>query len=195
MIYSRLFSILGLAVKWLTSIFATNQRKRDENEKVHCIFPVLHQHDYAGSACYSPSPPWRRCNLYEKRSAVRGMLPPSKLLQRTLLLWHRLHDHPFLSKNTQSGQQRLTARLRMGKYFIFRTDSQTPDLTRRNRYRARVYLFGISSRHVHYTCHRASRTSFCSCLTDSCRKQILCRHRNDATWLHNPFTNFVFQNK
>lgn len=57
-----------------------------------------------------------------------------------------------------------------------------------------IYLESLHG-HVHYTCHRASRTSFCSCLTDSCRKQILCRHRNDATWLHNPFTNFVFQNK
>ena len=41
-----------------------------------------------------------------------------------------------------------------------------------------VRLLGISSWHVHYTCHRASRATFCSCLTDSRRKRPCCRHRN-----------------
>ena len=178
MTYSRLFSILRLAVKWLTSIFAANQREKNENEKVHRIFPVLHQHDYADSTCHSPSSPRRRRNLYEKRPAVRRMLSSSGSLQRALLLRHRLHDHSFLPTDAQLGQQQLTALFRVGTYFIFRTVAQTPDFTRRKRYRARVRLLGISSWHVHYTCHRASRATFCSCLTDSRRKRPCCRHRN-----------------
>ena len=40
----------------MINLYLCNQSKteRNENEKVHCIFPVLHQHDYADSAMSFP---------------------------------------------------------------------------------------------------------------------------------------------
>ena len=179
----------------MINLYLCNRSKteRNENEKVHCIFPVLHQHDYADSACHSPSSSWRRHDLYEKRPAVRRVLPPSRRLQRTLLLRYRLHDHPFLPTDPQSEQQRHTALLRMGNHPICGTSSQTPDPARRNRHKARVYLLGISAWHVHHTCHRTSRAPFRSCLTHIAERNSFPGRRIYATWLHATFSNFVFQ--
>lgn len=55
---------------------------------------------------------------------------------------------------------------------------KTPDSARGNGHQARVCLPGISSRHIHHMCHRASCAPFRPCLTDSCRKRLSCRHRN-----------------
>ena len=149
----------------MINLYLCNRSKteRNENEKVHCIFPVLHQHDYADSAC------------------------------RTLLLRHRMHDHPFLPTDPQSEQQRHTALLRMGNHPICGTSSQTPDPARRNRHKARVYLLGISAWHVHHTCHRTSRAPFRSCLTHIAERNSFPGRRIYATWLHATFSNFVFQ--
>lgn len=144
--------------------------------------PVIpHHHHEDGMICM------------KKRPAVRRVLPPSRRLQRTLLLRYRLHDHPFLPTDPQSEQQRHTALLRMGNHPICGTSSQTPDPARRNRHKARVYLHGISAWHVHHTCHRTSRAPFRSCLTHIAERNSFPGRRIYATWLHATFSNFVFQ--
>ena len=59
----------------------------------------------AQAELYRLCSPRRRHNLHEKRPAVRRVLPASGPLQRTLLLRHRMYDHPFLPTDTQLGQQ------------------------------------------------------------------------------------------